>query len=461
MRLCLMAVLVLLSAVGCDNGDGGGSIPKYKISGTITGDKVEGVTITLSGAGSRTTTTDAGGNYEITGLVEGDYVVTPSAYGHDFTAQQRTITSLGADVMDADFVSTINPARLPYAGEGTRLGIIYPDAAPAAATALDASFGELIAAGLDTYELAIPWKDIETSAGSGTTSGTIDTTRLESLLLTIQNAGLKPMIVIVTIDSVVPLSNSLPSDLVDPTDNTILAAGRAIDDPVILTRFKKVLEVAVPLIKARGGYCISVANEVDGYYDTHPGSGAAIANFVGQCRDYVHTLDSGMAVSGTLTYGALADPSAAALIIDECDVVQITYYPLQSNFTPRDPSVVSGELDAIIAAAGSKQIVLQEIGYPSGYLPTPGNGSSELKQAQFYANVFEALATRPQIRAVSALQLSDWSPAAIDTYVTNYGISDAAFREYLASLGVRKHADGAPKTAYATFLSELVSFREP
>ena len=73
----------------------------FTLSGSIT-PAISGVTLTLSGSGSGTASSDGFGNYSFSGLSNGTYTVTPSKSGYTFApvSQQTTIsganTSLGA-----------------------------------------------------------------------------------------------------------------------------------------------------------------------------------------------------------------------------------------------------------------------------------------------------------------------------------------------------------------------------
>ena len=80
--------------------------PYYSICGTVTCDGQAGVTMTLSGTGSGSTTTDASGYYCFTGLCNGTYVVTPSKSGCTFTPASRQATISGASVTGVDFTCT-------------------------------------------------------------------------------------------------------------------------------------------------------------------------------------------------------------------------------------------------------------------------------------------------------------------------------------------------------------------
>jgi inhibitor of cysteine peptidase len=80
----------------------------YSISGKVTsgGAPLSGVTMTLSGAASKSTTTDANGNYTFTIVGNGSYTVTPSRAGYTFAPVNRPVAVNGADVTGQDFTGT-------------------------------------------------------------------------------------------------------------------------------------------------------------------------------------------------------------------------------------------------------------------------------------------------------------------------------------------------------------------
>lgn len=105
-------------AVGACGGSGGGTPPAqtYSISGTISGSVLDGVLVTLSGAGSATTTTSGGGVYTFTGLAGGTYVVTPSRAGYAFVPPSVTVTVSGASVTGQSFAAAATYAPADLAG---------------------------------------------------------------------------------------------------------------------------------------------------------------------------------------------------------------------------------------------------------------------------------------------------------------------------------------------------------
>jgi len=82
----------------------------HAISGTVTGEVAQGVTVGLTGGVDRQTTTGPGGLYRFTGLADGAYTVTPSLAGFSFTPASRQVTVAGADVTGRDFAATRLPA---------------------------------------------------------------------------------------------------------------------------------------------------------------------------------------------------------------------------------------------------------------------------------------------------------------------------------------------------------------
>ncbi|MBI4915136.1 MAG: PPC domain-containing protein, partial [Acidobacteria bacterium] len=93
----------------------------YSISGTVSGTVVSGVTMTLSGAGTGTTTTAANGTYTFSGRANGSYTVTPSLAGYTFSPANSAVTVSGANVTGVNFTSSAAPT---YSISGTVSGAI-------------------------------------------------------------------------------------------------------------------------------------------------------------------------------------------------------------------------------------------------------------------------------------------------------------------------------------------------
>jgi hypothetical protein len=96
-------------------GASGGSTPPgstgsttYSISGAING---TAATITLSGASTRSATTNASGGYSFSGLANGSYVVTPGQSGYSFTPSTTSVTVNGGNVAGVNFTGVADPIQ--------------------------------------------------------------------------------------------------------------------------------------------------------------------------------------------------------------------------------------------------------------------------------------------------------------------------------------------------------------
>ena len=86
----------------------------FNIAGRVTvtgGTALSGVTVTLSGARSATTTTDSNGNYSLAVTSEGTYTVTPSKQHYTFASASQTFTDPLSN-KTADFTATVNRHRI-------------------------------------------------------------------------------------------------------------------------------------------------------------------------------------------------------------------------------------------------------------------------------------------------------------------------------------------------------------
>jgi len=85
----------------------GSSTTTYSISGKVSGSAAK---VTLSGATSGSTNTDASGNYSFSGLPNGSFVVTPSQSGFTFSPVSTSVAISGASKAGVNFTATPTPA---------------------------------------------------------------------------------------------------------------------------------------------------------------------------------------------------------------------------------------------------------------------------------------------------------------------------------------------------------------
>jgi hypothetical protein len=108
--LILMAALVACGGGGGNgNVGGGGGTTTYSLSGFVTSafddSAIQGVAISLAGAGAASTTTDIAGRYSFAGLVNGNYTVTASLADAIFLPDNIQITIAGANISDGDLLA--------------------------------------------------------------------------------------------------------------------------------------------------------------------------------------------------------------------------------------------------------------------------------------------------------------------------------------------------------------------
>lgn len=100
----------------------------YTISGHIKNASnvaINGVTVTLSGGLSGSTTTDASGNYSFGGLASGlNYTATPSKTNFAFSPVNLTYTNLSAAQTAADFTGTDFSGHAPSLGAATSFAVL-------------------------------------------------------------------------------------------------------------------------------------------------------------------------------------------------------------------------------------------------------------------------------------------------------------------------------------------------
>lgn len=235
----------------------------------------------------------------------------------------------------------------------------------------------------------------------------------------------------------------------------------AFDSPQVKARFHALLDKLVGLYKGRILY-LSIGNEVDAYLRDRAKLGddqwGAYQRFYEDAVQYAHTLDPSLKLGVTVTAdGALDYSPAQALALNaRSDVLILTYYPLQYDKTTfavsvRDPSSVATDFKRMLAFAGARPMVLQEVGYPASSV----NLSSEQKQAQFVRNVFAAWSQAGEhIPFLNFFPLHDFPATECAKFTVIYGMAGApGFTDFLCSLGLRK-TDGTPRAAWPVLLDE-------
>ncbi len=258
---------------------------------------------------------------------------------------------------------------------------------------------------------------------------------------------------VLSVHSINTVTTEIPSDL-----EIITAGGKAdFSDSLVIDRFKLFLDHVKARTPGVVYRAVSVGNEIDHYLGTDDGAWTRFGAFAAAVLPHVGTVfGSGMPAGAKATFGAVQDPAMRARLVAfnaSANAIFITYYPLNPDFTVRNPAAVAADFDAMISAfsaSPSKMIHILEAGYPSSALC----GSSEANQADFIGNLFGAWDGRmDRIAAVNITWLTDVSQATVDQWEIYYGVSDPAFLAYLATLGIRNN-DGSEKAAFGRLRQE-------
>lgn len=229
----------------------------------------------------------------------------------------------------------------------------------------------------------------------------------------------------------------------------------AFDDERMAEQLKNALR-ALPAAYKRQTRFLAIGNEVDPYFGAHRDEIAGYAVLMRRVIDTARREFPNAQFSVNFTFGAVGDMERYRALVDLTDFASFTYYPLNADFSMRDVSVVAGDIQRMLDAAGSRPLYIQEIGYAS----SPRLNSSPARQAQFYTNAFAAIrAHRTQIAGATFLFLSDFSQAVVDALGAYYRAANSdSFKAYLQTLGLFERT-GTPKPAWDVFRKEAQALK--
>ncbi len=241
--------------------------------------------------------------------------------------------------------------------------------------------------------------------------------------------------------------------------------GVPFDDERLIRRFKILLDTFFAHIPKLSLSALNIGNESDIYMGTDSNQYKAYRRFLDSVIPYAHQRYQELhgvplKVGTTLTHKGLVSTDRGPWckwLNKATDIVSVTYYPLKSDFTMDEPSVVATDFNELVNqyTDTSQGIYFAECGYSSSAICN----SSEAKQAEFYQNVFTAWDKHiNRINYLTIFKSTDWSKATVDTLKKYYKLQDTVFGEYLRSLGVRTwKGNGTNKLAFEQIKCELKS----
>lgn len=286
--------------------------------------------------------------------------------------------------------------------------------------------------GIEFIALHLNWTSIETSPNNFEDPFSA----LELLSQYAQNNNFKFSLTIRPID--IP-GKTVPADL----KNT------RFSDAEMINRFKSLVDFIFSKVDPSILLNFQIGNEIDGY-DTSNEPATFWDDygiFLREITAYIHLINPSVKVGFTGTLDGLIEQSTLFLsLVQNVDILGVTYYPLNSDFSVREPNSVFTDFDNLVTIFGNTPIYIQEVGYPTSSL----NNSSELKQAEFYSNLFKAWDLHSkEIKSVKILRLNDLSLQGAQESAEPYGITCAKFVEYLRTLGIRTYEnEGTNKQAF-------------
>lgn len=353
---------------------------------------------------------------------------------------------------------------LPLLPGGNHAGVIvgFSSAIPiTTATAVDARWREARAAGMRIGRVQIDWKDVEPSPRQ------YDVENLDERLAVLSKAGLRPFLLLDSIDA------EIPDDLRASLDANELGW----DNPIVLERHAEMLRHMMPVLQRHGVWILAVANEVGNELDPLPPAEREESTrqkvaFAKAAHDEAKRLEPGLAVVVTVREQQFEAGDTEAAFVELSDVASFNFYCsrfAQNLEVQGNRDTIRSYIDGMFARAGGKSVVIQELGCHAGFEDKPSvtRANPEL-QARFYEVVLGELAARPKLRAAIAFQMIDWSASLVEeeysTLFRQDGVPEAfiqQFAESLESVGLLRLRDGSPRPAWSTFIGHLQSQGAP
>jgi len=306
------------------------------------------------------------------------------------------------------------------------------------------AYSQAVSLGVREVSVSLDWSSLEPTAGN-----------YDNSLLAIMDAFYPLQVgdlalVLRPLDTSGP---SIPAGLV----------GLAYDDQRVIDAFGMFLvnlHSNLSTLNASGKLkWIHIGNEIDAYLGKDAARWAQWKTFFQAAKAKVRSLwGASVQVSSIVQFSVLNDSEKYALylsLLPALDNAVFTYYPLNADFTVRPISTVASDFATMVNKIPGKTILLQECGYPSGFL----NSSSEAQQADFITAVFDTWDNHiDRIRLIDLAWQYDVSATTVDQWVMDYGMSgspnEGAFRAYLGTLGLGRY-DGTEKPAMQRLRDEL------
>jgi hypothetical protein len=306
----------------------------------------------------------------------------------------------------------------------------------------DTEFSRVQDLGTDVIPLTLPWNTLETPSG-------FDFSVADIISVYYPPKNIK---VSINLTPIYAISRAVPEDL----------QSLPWDDTLVISRFRAMLDSLHQILPATVINNFIVGVEVDVYLNNHPDEWNHYKTFYDSSRAHIKKLwGSGMPVGVETTWGS-ASLTAKDNIIglnQYSDMMVLSYYPNQNDFTVKPPLTVHTDVETIIGIYPSIPVFIVECGYQTSALC---NSSEEL-QRQFIVEMFKLWDDHAnKISFMGFLWLTDLSDAVVNQDVVDYGATNLpslnAFKGYLQTTGLRTYpGTGTDKPGFTQLKSELTS----
>ena len=348
--------------------------------------------------------------------------------------------------------------ELPLLPKGQHLSYIEgfnPDNPPELRKVMDEAFQESLKNGMKVARVQMDWPDVEP------TKGIYEKQELIERLQFYHSQELAIFLLLCTADTD---ALNYPKDLL-AEEGESLARGMKPDDPVIVDRYNKMLDWAMPIAREYGVYCISVGNEADTHHEDDPTFMPHFIKFVAAVRTHAHNIDPDIAITYTSTCDPVLHPDRkyGKDMADSVDIVCFNFYGFggQSGF---DRESTEKLFDGMVELAKGKPMQIQELGCSSIRNPDMNwqfYESSDSIQSSFFQWVFGKIKSTEQMRAAYIFQLVDHSPVIDKLYFDVFSVEGIprdwtrGVCDWLKGLGLISFDSAEKKPAWNEFLKGL------
>ena len=215
-----------------------------------------------------------------------------------------------------------------------------------------------------------------------------------------------------------------PIDIVGKTVPSDLQNTR-FNDSLMVNRFKSLIDFIFTKVDVNNLLNLQIGSEIDGYNTSNEPVTfwADYEGFLDEINRYIKSQYPNLKVGFAATLKGLnSNPILFNQLLTKVDLIGVTYYPINTDFTVESNNTAIADLDTLLSNYPTKPIYLQELGFQTGSV----SNSNELKQAQFYTEFLSFWDQHTaEINSVNVVRLNDLSLQEAQNSAIPYGINDS------------------------------------